>query len=211
MSQDTPLLMRFFAKLVLDILPAALASMIGGLVLTHYQLGNAFWGTTAAEQAAPASVEMMQLLRDEHASIVEFLKAQMAAEKTRRAEEDRETRVVAEAKPAAAAPARRAVVAAGAPKRVASRTAPVPGAAPPAGPPIMIVQAEHDETVEPASRDTDSLLGKTMELKDRVVDATQRAVAAIGGIPSWIASIGDRIGGQRTTSSSAGPMFSASL
>ena len=32
---------RFIAKLVHDVLPAALASLIGGLVFTHFQLGRA--------------------------------------------------------------------------------------------------------------------------------------------------------------------------
>ena len=36
MSPDRPLLVRFFSKLVLDILPAALASVIGGLLFSHY-------------------------------------------------------------------------------------------------------------------------------------------------------------------------------
>ena len=31
-----PLLVRFFSKLLLDILPAALASVIGGLLFAHY-------------------------------------------------------------------------------------------------------------------------------------------------------------------------------
>jgi hypothetical protein len=45
-----------------------------------------------------------------------------------------------------------------------------------------------------------------------VVGATLHAVSAIGGIPSWIASMGDRAGGgSGTTSSSTGRMFSTSL
>jgi hypothetical protein len=36
-------------------------------------------------------------------------------------------------------------------------------------------------------------------------------VSAIGGIPSWIASMGDRVSGSGTTSSSTGRMFSTSL
>lgn len=43
-------------------------------------------------------------------------------------------------------------------------------------------------------RDDDSLLAKTMGVTDHVVAATQRAVATIGVIPTWIGSIGNRLG-----------------
>jgi hypothetical protein len=43
-------------------------------------------------------------------------------------------------------------------------------------------------------RDDDSLLAKTMGVTDHVVAATQRAVSTIGVIPSWIGSIGNRLG-----------------
>jgi len=59
---------RLVAKLVHDVLPAALASLIGGLLFTHFQLGR--MPAPVAAQVAPASPEMMQLLRDEHGLIV---------------------------------------------------------------------------------------------------------------------------------------------
>jgi hypothetical protein len=52
------------------------------------------------------------------------------------------------------------------------------------------VVADDDNSV----RDDDSLLAKTMGVTDHVVAATQRAVSTIGVIPSWIGSIGDRLG-----------------
>jgi hypothetical protein len=88
MPHDGPLLLRFFTKLLFDIMPAALASIIGGILFTHYQMGYAGAPRPAVEQAVPASAEMIQLLRDEHAAIVDFLKAQTAAEKSRLAAED---------------------------------------------------------------------------------------------------------------------------
>ena len=99
MPQDGPLLLRFLSKLLFDIMPAALASIIGGILFTHYQMGYAGAPRPAAEQAVPASAEMIQLLRDEHAAIVDFLKAQTAAEKSRLAAEDEASaRSVAEAR-----------------------------------------------------------------------------------------------------------------
>jgi hypothetical protein len=41
MPHDGPLLLRFFTKLLFDIMPAALASIIGGILFTHYQMGYA--------------------------------------------------------------------------------------------------------------------------------------------------------------------------
>ena len=100
--RGAPLLGRFIAKLV-DVLPTALASLIGGFLFTQYQAGYRPAPQPAVEQAAPASAEMLQLVRDEHAMIYDYIKAQTAAEKSRNAAEDKEdARAVAEAKPAAA-------------------------------------------------------------------------------------------------------------
>jgi hypothetical protein len=205
MPYNVPLLARFLAKLVLDILPAALASVIGGFLFTHYQLGRAPQPTAAA-QVAPASAEMMQLVRDEHALIVNFLKAQMVAEKTKLTAEDEAPRAAVEAELArAAAGPRQAVVAMVAPKPVAlhSKT-PVVGAS---LPPLVIAQ---NETVKPAAANPDSLVAKTIGIKDHVVAVTQRVVSVIGGIPSWIGSIGDHIGGEGETPRPPANLVSAS-
>ena len=44
-------------------------------------------------------------------------------------------------------------------------------------------------------RDDDSLLARTMGVTDNVIAATQRAVSTIGVIPTWVGSIGNRLGG----------------
>ena len=98
MQYGLPLLRRFFAKVVLNVLPAAMASVIGGILFTHYQLGGAIAPQTGAEQLAPASAEMMKLVRDEHVLIVDFLKAQLAAEKSRLAEEEKAAHAADEGK-----------------------------------------------------------------------------------------------------------------
>jgi hypothetical protein len=107
MPYDLPVLLRFLAKWVLDVLPAALASVIGGFLVTHYQAARAVAPAPAAEQAAPASAQMLRLVHDEHALIVDFLNAQLAAEKQRLADEEEARRAAADAKPAVAAPASR--------------------------------------------------------------------------------------------------------
>jgi hypothetical protein len=57
-------------------------------------------------------------------------------------------------------------------------------------------QGQPADPVPQAARTDDSLLAKTIGIKDQVVSVTQRAVSAtIGVIPSWFGSLGDRIGG----------------
>src|ERR1700722_3592398 len=86
-GHGVPFLARFLGKFVLDIMPAALASVIGGFLFTQFQYGRVPQRPTL-EQVTPASAEMMALVRDEHAVIVDYLKSQMAAEKSPIAAQD---------------------------------------------------------------------------------------------------------------------------
>ena len=183
MLHKMPLLARLLTKLLHDVLPAALASLIGGLLFTHFQLARM---VEPAAQVTSASAEMMQLLRDEHGLIVNFLKAEMTKEKTQLAAAQAAPRGVSDD----AAP-RPAVVAVAAGKPVAHGQTAVVGAS---LPPLVLVQAQQNESAKPAARDSDSLLAKTIGIKDHVVAVTQRVVSAIGGIPSWIGAIGDHRG-----------------
>jgi hypothetical protein len=209
---EFPLLARFVGKFVLDILPAALASVIGGFLFTQYQLGRTA-PPPSAEQMSPASAEVLALVHDEHEAIVGYLKSQMAAEKERLAAQDAETaRAVADAKAAqdneaqekalaeqndskpAAAPARHVAMSA---KIMLPRAKPAAAPNPPAATQVAMVQSEQipQQNAAPAdrlARDPDSLLAKTLDLKDHVVAVTKHAVAALGDM---FASVGERIGG----------------
>src|SRR5579864_5016566 len=220
-KHEAPLLKRFVGKLVVDVLPATFVSVLGGLIIAQYQLNHASASHPATEQVVPASAEMMQLVRDEHAVIIDYLKAQMAAEKSRHAAEDAanaEARAAAETPPAPvalppqrpAAPAATAVAA----KPVAPRIKVAAAPTMPPHAPLAIAQNEQTATAAPvadAEPESKSLFTRTLEIKDHVVGATWHMVSAIGSIPSWIASMGDRVGGSGTTSSSAGRMFTSSL
>jgi len=208
MRFDMPMARRFLSKLVHDVVPAALASLLGGFLLTHssmigdfllthYGLGRA--PEAVAVRAAPASAEMMGLLRDEHTLMVNFLKEKMASEKKQLAaakEAAPAAAEVANAEPAMTGEAPRQAVALAASKPAVPRTKPpVVGASLP--PLVVVAQAPQNETSKPeATRDPDSLFAKTIGIKDHVIAVTQRAVSVIGGIPSWIGSIGDHIGGE---------------
>ena len=75
------LLKRLVDKIVKDALPAGLASILGGLLLTHFQIDRVPQPTTV--KVTQASPEMMQLLRDEHGLIIDFVREQVASEKSR--------------------------------------------------------------------------------------------------------------------------------
>ena len=223
-SHEAPLLKRFVGKLVVDVLPATFVSVLGGVIIAQYQLNHATAPHPATEQVVPASAEMMQLVRDEHAVIIDYLKAQMAAEKNRHAAEDA---AVADARLAAAEPPAPAPAPAAAPlpvphavatavlaKPVPARTKVATAPVLPPHAPLQIAQTDQPVSAAPAADpapESKSLLTRTIEIKDHVVGATMHVVSAIGGIPSWIASMGDRVGGSGTTSSSTERMFSTSL
>jgi len=247
-----PLLGRFVGKFVVDILPAALASVIGGFLFTQYQVGRT--APPRVEQASPASTEVLALVRDEHEAILGYLKSQMAAEKSRLAAQDAETaQAVADAKAAQEAAQEKAaqekaaqekfaqekaaqekvaqekatldsdarekagaesntaeikLTSAPSARRVApsmqarvavSRAKPVSAPATAAPAPLVIAQAEPNAPQNDVSASTnrlasdpDSLLAKTLDLKDHVVAATRRAAAAIGDV---FTSVGVRISG----------------
>ena len=242
-----PLLGRFVGKFVVDILPAALASVIGGFLFTQYQVGRT--APPRVEQASPASTEVLALVRDEHEAILGYLKSQMAAEKSRLSAQDAETaQAVADAKAAQEAAQEKAaqekfaqekaaqekvaqekatldsdarekagaesntaeikLTSAPSARRVApsmqarvavSRAKPVSAPATAAPAPLVTAQAEPNAPQNDVSASTnrlasdpDSLLAKTLDLKDHVVAATRRAAAAIGDV---FTSVGERISG----------------
>jgi hypothetical protein len=172
---------RLVSKLVLDILPAATASLIGGLLFTHYGFGHV---SEPVAQAVPASAEMMQLLRDEHGLMVAFLNAELAREKAKLAAED----AVAGSGQAANA-ANTANPLTETPAATAARPAPLhvkTVVAAPISAPLVIAQAQQIDGASAASPASRSLIAKTVGLKDHVVSVTHRVVSVLGGIPSWI-------------------------
>jgi hypothetical protein len=187
-----PFLARFAGKFVLDIMPTALASVIGGFLFTQFHFGRPALPHPALEQVTPASAEMMALVRDEHAMIVDYLKTQMAAEKTRQAAQDVDAgSQTAEIKhdEAPVVPVHRVVVASAAAKPGASHTKPLPVVAVAPHAPLVIAMAEtsanpNDNAAPPGrlARDPNSLLAKTLDLKDHVVDATRHVVGMISDV-----------------------------
>jgi hypothetical protein len=222
----TPFLLRLASKLVLEVLPASLASMIGAMLLAHYHLAQPALlagGTPAAAAPASASASpaMIRLVRDEHDQIRDFLIAQQAAQTSRYATADAQSaQAAAEAKLAAAAARRTATVVAAKPPATrvkaaavaAISPAPAPNVAGPAaaqGAPAPLAIAGLQDNAAPQTApapEHSPLVATTLAMKDHVVSATWHAVTAIGGIPSWL---GHRFGsndldaGERTASAAS--------
>jgi len=203
---------RFLTKLIQDIVPGAMASVIGGFLLAHYGLSRP--ADPAGVQAPPASAAMMGVLRDEHALVADFVKAETAGEKMRTQAVSRE--VSADAPAAAPNRVTAAPSAVVAPRPQAAVTpggsVVTHGKAPVvlASLPLVIAQTppQPTEAAMPVTDHDRAFL--TEVIKDRVVAATQRAVAAIGGIPSWFGAIGDRIGGENNVPRPPANLVSAS-
>jgi hypothetical protein len=198
-------LARVLGKVVRDILPGALASLIGTVLIAQYQFAHQAAPHPVTEQVVPASAETMARLRDEHAMIMDYLKTQMVAEQSRDVAEDAATaHAAADAKLANARLAAEVLAQLGATTAVAKpaaphvKTAATVAAAPQA--PLVIAQmqpAGNDDAAQGdrLASDPDSLLAKTLDIKDHVVAATRHVVSAIGDI---FGSLGERIGGAVT-------------
>ena len=155
-KHEAPLLKRFVGKLVVDVLPATFVSVLGGFIITQYQFNHAAVSRPATEQVVPASAEMMQLVRDEHAVIIGYLKTQMAAEKNRHAAEDAAVAdarlAAAERAPAPAAaplPAPRPVATAVTAKPVPARTKVATAPVLPPHAPLLIAQTDQAVSAAP--------------------------------------------------------------
>jgi hypothetical protein len=198
MRNTVPLLRRFFGKLVHDVLPAALASLIGGFLLSHYGLGRA--PQTPVVAAVPASTGMMQLLDDEHALVADYLKAHLATEKRQLTGDGVAAKTAAEPQSAPVPPQPSTIAAVKAAPR--SKSVVVGSSLPPLviaqvpQPALPSAQALPAESAKLVAREDDSLLAKTIGIKDHVIAVTGRAVSAIGNIPAWFGTIGGRIGGE---------------
>jgi hypothetical protein len=202
-----PFLARFAGKFVLDIMPTALASAIGGFLFTQYHFVRPAVPHPALEQVTPASAEMMAMVRDEHAMIVDYLKTQRAAEKARQTAQTAEAgsqtpEIKHEDANVAAVPIHRVVVSNPGPKAGPSHSKPLPVVAEVPHAPLVIAMAETSanpggNTAPPdrLTRDPESLLAKTLDLKDHVVNATRHVVGVISDVV--FAPFGDSNGDTR--------------
>jgi hypothetical protein len=78
MLRQFPFVSRFFSKLFYELLPAAIISGVGGMLFSHYVNPFSHYASppiaTPAAIETPVSAEMIQMVRDEHGLIVDYLK-----------------------------------------------------------------------------------------------------------------------------------------
>jgi len=205
MDQSLPRVLRSFSKFVLDVMPAACAGAIGLALFTQYQFSQVAEANPPVSQTRPAGAAMMQLVHDEHALLADALDARLAVEKSRIVAERAATAraVAAAAEAAQAAQAAKVAQAAAAMRRVAdagsgSRIG-LPRSKPqavrpsePAGAPLVIAQQAEPRPAAPER--PSGIRAKTVEIADNVVAGTRKVAAAIVSIPTWIVSLGERLG-----------------
>ncbi len=206
MLRQFPFLSRFFSKLFYELLPAAIVSGVGGMLFSHYVNPFSHYASppivTPAAIETPVSAEMIQMVRDEHGLIVDYLKKYTEArQQADRAVEQEARRVKAAERPAMARPAEtRAVTIAthitekpetkvptkqpaqypdkavmGEPLRMASLAPQVQPVVQPAVPPAKLVTpaADSDENI--------------VKIKLRVVAATVERIPFLGSsVAEWL-------------------------
>lgn len=198
-SRAVPPAVAFVGKIVLEVLPAALASLIGGILFAHYQFGQPATPQPAALAAGPASAAMVQLIGEEHAMIRNLLIAQQAAENRALVAGNADSAPAEMAARMAEAANRRADSKSAAAKpRALPRAKPVVVAAAIVAPPPVVAQVDQyrldahqvlpplQVSAAPAAPAHPSIVATTLAIPRRVVSGTLHAVGAIGGIPSWI-------------------------
>jgi hypothetical protein len=200
-----PSLFRFCSKLLYELLPAAIASVVGGLLFSHFAKTPV--ATPAAAMMIPASAEMIQMVRDEHALFIDTLKkytderrqTDLTAEK-----ESRKTDIVEQAATPATREARTAetrplAITAHTAKRAEKNISEKPSTPhldkaviseplrlhPTVG---ASTQAQHaiSPAVPPAAIETPTASGD----ESRVVTTLGTVTATVGKISSWIGSVG---------------------
>lgn len=175
-----PYLRRFVRKFVFDVLPGALASVVGAMFFAqHWAQPPQPVRIDAAERVAQQSEQIAQMIRDEHALMVEFLKTEQAREAARQplSVKDMKAKEIA----AAAVPPRRPVEAV----REVKAATPLP----PAKPDVEVVALESGPLVAPEPKRTGTfahIAAVASAWTDKAVDVTGLRLipALISGIPA---------------------------
>lgn len=191
------LVLRYLSKFTFEIVPAALVSAIGGFLFAHYSAAPA----PAARASERELTQAMQMVREEHAQIVDYLKAQQAAEQAALARADASAPAAreadAKAAPAHGAKPKRRVAERQAARIAQVRQAPVSEAAPFAVPETMNIQAN---VVPPPRRPLARVIAVAQDVKDG-------AVATAGRVAGWILPTGEWLLGRDTNALSAARRF----
>ena len=200
MLRKYPFLTRFGSKLLFEFLPATIASAIGAVLLSHYVRTSATTPPTVI--ADPASAEMLQMARDEHARIVVYLEqngearllADVAAEKEM-------ARIKASARAAilAAQKARAAALAASVGDKSVTKVSArqlVHGSEGTAAvrQPLQLVDVANGTVQNPPVASTASLAVRAVREEDNLlVTKWHETTSAVERVPGWVRSMVERL------------------
>jgi hypothetical protein len=208
MLRQFPFVSRFFSKLFYELLPAAIISGVGGMLFSHYVNPFSHYASppiaTPAAIETPVSAEMIQMVRDEHGLIVDYLKKYTEArQQADRAAEQEARRVKAAERAATARPAETRAVA------IAAHMAEKPETRVPArqparypdktgtGEPLRMVSLapQVQPVVQPAVPPV-RLVTPAADSDDNIVKIKLRVVAAtVEGIPFFGSSVAEWLSG----------------
>ena len=185
-SFNHPAVLRFAGKLADDLIPAAVASALAGVLIAHFG-----WTGTPRANASAATPEMVQVLRDEHALVLDYLKkdseARAAAARTADAEfaemKVRAAREAAERR-AVATPPVVTTVAALAPAKPARKLAARDAVPLPPQPPLQLQAMMTPLPAAPVRRD-----GPVIERVRGMVSAVERIPGWLGNAADWVAEL----------------------
>lgn len=183
MLRQFPFLSRFYSKLLYEMLPGAIISALGGILLNQYYVRP----PAAVTVAAPVSAEIVQAMHNEQTRLIDYL-AKNGEARPQAAAAPLDSAELKPAEPAVAVlatkPAGTKTARAEKPeKRVASK----PRQEPPVGPPLQLAQmANGASPVQPAPpvaapRDDNMLVAK---LRD-VTATVQHIPARIRSAVTW--------------------------
>jgi len=188
MLAKIPLLGRLFRKLFCEFLPAAAVSLLGAALLNHYNRAPAPPPTVVAD---PASAEMLEMARDEHARIVVYLEKHEEAEQAAAAKIKAAEQVAAAAQKTKAAQAKITAIAAPAPDATVRKVSAKPSL-PKLEPAVVI--AEPLVLSSPPGPATVKLTPPAKRADDNVIVTKFReTTAAVERVPGWLRGQVERV------------------
>ena len=184
--------LRFLSKFTFDILPAALASVIGGFLFTQWHNAPVPQAMPAAlEEVAPEQMqEAMRMMRDEHSLIVNYLKSQHVA-----AEEAEMARAKAFEEARRKAASRDAVEPKPAAKRRVAGTAKAPR---PAAERQDIAAAGEPLVLAPPAISTPPSRGPIANAVATAGELKEKVFSTFGGMRDFIGNVGGKLLGRET-------------
>ena len=205
MLRKYPFFNRFVSKLLFEFLPATIASAIGAVLLSHYVRTSATTPPTVI--ADPASAEMLQMARDEHARIVVYLEqngearllADISAEKEMARAKAAARAATLAAQKARAAETRAAAAAASIADKSATKVSAGQPARRPEGTaavqqPLQLVDVASGTMQNPSVASAASPAARAARGENNLI-ATKwhETTAAMGRIPGWVRSMVERL------------------